>query len=149
MYIQYLSSVCIYIYTRNFRHLLASWDTTGAGKAVEAAVVAMQKQWHACDRNIIKADANKACKPLGGSGAYLQSFFFIHTNRTAVKIWLKCHEPECNREKATNPNATVKRRPEVRVYPFGCEKMIWPHISNFMVESTWDLFFMVERLPRI
>ena len=56
---------------------------------------------------------------------------FSCCSRTRMQPW---KEP-------TKPNATVKRRREAGVYPFGREKTIWPHIWDFMVGSTWGFFF--------
>ena len=55
---------------------------------------------------------------------------FSCCSRTRMQPW---KEP-------TKPNATVKRRREAGVYPFGREKTIWPHIWDFMVGSTWGFF---------
>ena len=55
---------------------------------------------------------------------------FSCCSRTRMQPW---KEP-------TKPNATVKRRCEAGVYPFGREKTIWPHIWDFMVGSTWGFF---------
>ena len=63
---------------------------------------------------------------------------FSCCSRTRMQPW---KEP-------TKPNATVKRRREAGVYPFGREKTIWTHIWDFMVGSTWGFFFKVELFPR-
>lgn len=55
---------------------------------------------------------------------------FSCCSRTRMQPW---KEP-------TKPNATVKRRREAGVYPFGREKTIWTHIWDFMVGSTWGFF---------